>query len=123
MSEVELQNQTAELMRRFNDAFRFHAPDALEPLVAGDCVLENSQPAPNESRHVGRAACLAVWQALAGARDTQFTLEEVFVAGERALTRWRYRFGADEAQSVRGLNWMRAREGRIVEAMGYVKGA
>jgi len=116
-------NETAELMRRFNDAFRFHDPAALPELVAEDCVIENTQPAPNGSRHVGREACLAVWQGLAGATDTQFELEEVFVVDDRAIIRWRYRFGATEASSIRGVNLMRVRAGRIVEAMGYVKGA
>lgn len=123
MTEIETQNATAELMRRFNDAFRFHDPAALEPLVADDCVIENTQPAPSGSRHVGREACLAVWRTLAGARETQFSLEEVFVAGERALIRWHFRFGPGDSDFVRGVNWMRARNGQIVEAMGYVKGA
>lgn len=116
-------NETAELMRRFNDAFRFHDPAALAGLVAEDCVIENTQPAPNGSRHVGREACLAVWQGLAAATDTQFELEEVFVVDDRAIIRWRYRFGPGEAGSIRGVNLMRVRAGRIVEAMGYVKGA
>jgi ketosteroid isomerase-like protein len=116
-------NETAELMRRFNDAFRFHDPKSLDELVADDCTIENTNPAPNGSRHVGRAACLAVWHGLAAATDTQFELEEVFVAGDRAVIRWRYRFGKTENESVRGLNWMRVRDGKIVSAMGYVKGA
>lgn len=123
MSALELQNQTSEVMRRFNDAFRFHDPAALSALVAADCVLENTQPAPHGSRHVGRDACVAVWQGLAGAADTQFTLEDVFVAGERAVIRWRYRFGSSDGESIRGVNLMRVRAGQIVEAMGYVKGA
>jgi hypothetical protein len=49
-------NETAELMRRFNDAFRFHDPKALEPLVADDCTIENTTPAPNGERRVGRPA-------------------------------------------------------------------
>jgi len=85
-------------------------------------VLENTQPAPSGSRHVGRDACLAVWQALAGATGSQFSLEEVFVAGERALIRWHFRFGPTESDFVRGVNWMRTRDGQIVEAMGHVKG-
>jgi ketosteroid isomerase-like protein len=115
-------NETAELMRRFNDAFRFHDPGALVALVAEDCVIENTQPAPHGSRHVGRAACLAVWQGLASAAGTRFELEEVLIAGERAVIRWRYRWGDGESHWNRGVNLMRARDGRIVEAMGYVKG-
>jgi ketosteroid isomerase-like protein len=116
-------NDTAEVIRRFNDAFRFHDPKALEPLVADDCTIENTTPAPEGRREEGKAACLAMWQGLATAPGTQFELEEVFVAGPRAVIRWRYRFGPGPADSVRGLNWMRVRGGQIVEAMGYVKGA
>ena len=116
-------NDTAEVIRRFNDAFRFHDPKALEPLVADGCRIENTTPAPEGRRELGKAACLAVWQGLATAPGTQFELEEVFVAGERAVIRWRYRFGEGPAGSIRGLNWMRVRSGQIVEAMGYVKGS
>lgn len=116
-------NDTAEVIRRFNDAFRFHDPKALEPLVADHCTIENTTPAPEGKREVGKTACLAVWQGLASAAGTQFELEEVFVAGERAVIRWRYRFGEGPADSIRGLNWMRVRAGQIVEAMGYVKGS
>jgi ketosteroid isomerase-like protein len=112
---------TSELMRRFNQAFQRHDPDALTELVAEDCVIENTGPAPNGSRHVGRRACLAVWQGLAGESGTHFEPEEVFVAGDRAIVRWRYFFGAGESNSVRGVNLMRVRDGQIIEAMGYVK--
>ena len=112
---------TSELMRRFNQAFQRHDPDALTELVAEDCVIENTGPAPNGSRHVGRRACLAVWQGLAGESGTHFEPEEVLVAGDRAIIRWRYFFGAGESNSLRGVNLMRVREGQIIEAMGYVK--
>jgi ketosteroid isomerase-like protein len=114
--------ETAEVIQRFNDAFQLHDPALLPALVAQDCVIENTQPAPNGSRHVGREACLAVWQGLAAARETHFDLEEVFVADERAIIRWRYCWGEGESNSVRGVNLMRVRDGYIVEAKGYVKG-
>jgi hypothetical protein len=59
--------------------------------------------------------------ALAEDRTIQFEPEEVAVAGERATIRWRYRFGAGHADSVRGVNLMRVRDGLIVEALGYSK--
>ncbi len=117
-----LNRETAEVIQRFNDAFQHHDPALLLMLVAQDCVIENTQPAPNGSRHVGREACLTVWQGLAAARETRFDLEEVFVAGERAVIRWRYWGGEGESNSVRGVNLMCVRDGSIVEAMGYVKG-
>ena len=113
---------TADIMRCFNDAFLRHDPAALSPLIAEDCVVENTTPAPNGARQVGRDACLALWQGLASETGSRFDLEEVVVAGDRATIRWRYRWGEAEGDSVRGVNLMRVRDGLIVEAMGYVKG-
>jgi ketosteroid isomerase-like protein len=117
-----LDAQTTEIMRRFNDAFQRHDPSGLAALIAPDCVLENSQPAPNGSRHVGRDACVELWSGIATAPGTRFDLEDVIVAGERATILWRFRWGDSEAESVRGVNLMRVRDGLIVEGKGYVKG-
>ena len=43
------------------------------------------------------------------------------MSGDRATIRWRYRFGAGDENSVRGVNLMEVRDGKIVEALGYVK--
>jgi ketosteroid isomerase-like protein len=114
---------TAEVIRRFNEAFQQHDPSALRELIAPDCVIENSNPAPNGSRHVGREACFELWSRIATAAGTRFDLEEVVVTGDRATIRWRLYWGEDESRSVRGVNLMRVQNGQIVEALGYVKGA
>ncbi len=114
--------QTSEVIRRFNDVFQKHDPSALATLIAEDCVVENTTPAPNGARHVGREACVALWTGIATAPGTHFELEDVFAAGERAIIRWRFCRGEGEANSVRGVNLMRVRQGLIVEGMGYVKG-
>jgi ketosteroid isomerase-like protein len=116
-------NTTSEVIRRFNDVFQRHDPAALAELVAEDCVIENTQPAPNGSRHVGHDACVALWRGIATTPGTHFDLEDVFVTADRAIIRWRFRWGEGESNSVRGVNLMRVSEGRIVEALGYVKGA
>ncbi len=113
---------TDEVMRRFNDVFQLHDPSALNELVAEDCVIENTQPAPNGSRHLGRDACVALWTGIAIAPGTHFELENVIVTGERAIILWRFCWGDGDANSVRGVNLMRVRDGLIVEAKGYVKG-
>lgn len=113
---------TAEVIDRFNDCFQRHDPAPLAELVDDDCVLENSQPAPDGSRHVGREACVALWSSIATTPGTRFDLEDVTVAGELAIIRWRFRWGETDASSVRGVNVMLVRDGRIVEARGYVKG-
>ncbi len=114
---------TAAVIDRFNHAFVHHEPDALEDLVAEDCVMETIQPAPDGDRHEGREACLAFWRELAADRTTQFQPEDIAIAGDRATIRWRYRFGDGPTDSVRGVNLMRVEEGRIVEALGYSKTA
>src|SRR6476469_6889376 len=109
--------QTAEIMARFNDAFLKHDPSLLEGLIGEDCVIENTTPAPDGARHVGGNARLKLWQGIATAPGTRFDLEEVVTMGERGIIRWRLHFG--EGQSVRGVNLMRVRDGKIVEALGY----
>ena len=114
---------TTEVIRRFNEAFQLHDATALNELIAEDCIIENSNPAPNGSRHVGRAACFELWSRIATNTGIRFDLEDVSITGDRATIRWRLRWGEDESQSVRGVNLMRVRSGHIVEAFGYVKGA
>ncbi|RWM24299.1 nuclear transport factor 2 family protein [Mesorhizobium sp.] len=113
-------DETAEIMRRYNDVFQRHDPSALTELVAEGCVIENTTPAPDGARRTGKAACVELWSAIATAPGTRFDLEETFVAGDRATIRWR--FWMSDGNSLRGVNLMRVADGRIVEAMGYVKG-
>ncbi|MDR7034808.1 nuclear transport factor 2 family protein [Mesorhizobium sp. BE184] len=111
--------ETSEIMRRFNQAFLEHNPAILEDLVAPDCVMESIQPAPNGTRYEGYDVCLAFWQALAADSVSYFEVEDTVAMDDRAIIRWRFNFG--DGGSVRGVNLMRVRDGRIVEALGYSK--
>jgi ketosteroid isomerase-like protein len=117
-----LDSETAEVIRRFNDVFQRHDPSALVEIVAADCVIENTAPAPDGARYVGREACVSLWTSIATAPGTRFELEDVAVAGDRATIRWRLFWGDHGESSVRGVNLMRVRGGQITEARGYVKG-
>src|SRR5262245_42111718 len=108
-------------MRRFNDAFLRHEADGLTEIVADDCVMESVQPAPDSTRVEGKEACLAFWQALVTDPKTWFEPEDVVVMGDRATIRWRYHYGQRPEDSVRGVNLMQVRDGKIVEALGYAK--
>ncbi len=112
-------NETAEIMDRFNQAFLEHDPAILEELIASDCVMESIQPAPNGTRYEGYDACLAFWQAIATDSVAYFDVEDTIAMGDHAIIRWRFNFG--DGGSVRGVNLMRVRNGRIVEALGYAK--
>ena len=111
--------ETSEIMRQFNKAFLEHEPAILKDLIAQDCIMESIQPAPDGTRYEGYEACLAFWQALAADGITFFEVEDTVAMGDRAVIRWRFNFG--DGGSVRGVNLMRVRDGRIVEALGYSK--
>jgi hypothetical protein len=115
--------QTEAILQRFNHVFLTHNPAALRELVADDCVIENTQPAPDGSRHEGKDACVALWTQIATTPGIRFEPESILARGDRGEIRWRLVWGPDHASSVRGVNLMRVRNGRIVEAQGYVKGA
>jgi ketosteroid isomerase-like protein len=113
---------TEKVLHRFNEVFRLHDPSLLDDLIAENCVLENSGPAPDGSRHVGYHACRDFWGAIASTASADFEPEEVWAAGERGIIRWRLRYGPGPSDTVRGVNLMRVVDGKIVEGMGYVKG-
>jgi len=113
---------TREIMERFNNAFGNHRPQELDDLIGEGCVLENTAPAPDGARYEGRDACLAFWKGLASSASHNFKVEEISAMGDRAILRWQLRWSEHEADRVRGVNIMRVRDGKIVEAMGYVKG-
>jgi ketosteroid isomerase-like protein len=113
--------QTLQIIQRFNQAFVQHDGSLLDGLIAEDCVMESVEPAPDGTRYVGRDACLAFWQSLANDRNGAFADEDILAIGDHAIIRWRYHFGPELSRSVRGVNVMRVRDGRIVEALGYVK--
>ncbi|MFC8732784.1 nuclear transport factor 2 family protein [Luteimicrobium sp. NPDC057192] len=70
---------------------------------------------------MGGAACLARWSALAADRALTFTPEGSEVLGDLVVQPWLLVWGAGAQDRVRGVNLIRVRDGRIVEARGYVK--
>jgi ketosteroid isomerase-like protein len=108
---------TSTIIDRFNAAFLERAPDKLVGLIADDCVMEGTGPAPDGDRWSGYDECLAGWQGLAADPAIQFAVEHVDVDGDRAVIRWRI----TGAENYRGVNLMRVRDGKIVEALGYGK--
>lgn len=108
---------TEAVIDQFNAAFRDRAPEKLIDIIADDCVMEGTGPAPNGNAWTGYDECLAGWQALATDETIRFETEHVDVHGEQAVIRWR----VTGAENYRGVNLMRLRDGKIVEALGYGK--
>ena len=112
---------TAHVMAAFIAAFQHKDPSGIAELVAPDCVMEAMQPAPEGQRVEGYAANVAFWQAMVADPGGSFEVEDLEIHGERAINRWRYRFGDSSGQSVRGVTLVRVRNGKITEALGYAK--
>lgn len=112
---------TREVLDLYNDAFRLHDPAFLDDLIADECVIEDSGPAPDGLRREGREACPARWSELAADRAVTFTPEAADSLGNLAVQPWGLQWGEGDQDRVRGVNLIRIRDGRIVEARGYVK--
>lgn len=113
--------RTLKVIEQFNRAFGEHDPSLLKDLLAPDCVLENTSPAPEGSRHQGYDECLAFWSQIAADRNATFVPEDIWTAGDRAVCRWKLTYGPGPKDFVRGVNITRLSEGKIVESFGYVK--
>ena len=111
------QQRTTQILQRFNQAFLSHDPTLLEELLGEGCVLE----AADGSRYVGHDACLEFWSKMAADERVKYEPEDIWIAGERGVIRWRW--GTSEEDSVRGVHLMRLHTGRILECLSYVKGA
>lgn len=113
---------TRETVERFNRAFEAHRPEDLDDLIGEGCILENTTPAPDGARYEGREACLDFWKSIASSTHLVFEAEEIWASGDRGIIRWQLRWGEHETDRTRGVNIMRVRDGKILEARGYVKG-
>lgn len=112
---------TAEVIEQFDHAFQKPDPSGLESIIADDCVLENTGPAPDGAVYEGKDACVSFWTSIAANKDMHFDTESIDILGDRGIIKWRLTWGAGKNDSVRGVNIMRVRAGKIIEALGYVK--
>jgi ketosteroid isomerase-like protein len=112
---------TTEVIRRFEDAFQSHDPSDLLAVIADNCRLENTGPAPDGAIYQGQKQCVDFWSSIASNPGMRFDEEKIDILGDRAIITWRLTWGQGKSQSVRGVNIMRVYDGKIVEALGYVK--
>ncbi|MCC7118149.1 MAG: nuclear transport factor 2 family protein [Anaerolineales bacterium] len=117
MSEIE---SAVRIVLEFNDAFNRHDVEAMMRLTSADTVFENTSPAPDGTRYVGREAVTQFWREFfREAPNAQIEIEEIFGLGERCVMRWKYGWGTGH---VRGVDIFKLKDGRIVEKLSYVKG-
>src|SRR5438128_1767353 len=115
---------TRAVIERFHAAANRRDIDAMVACMTDDCVFENTSPAPDGERFVGSAAIRRFLDTMQAMPRIEFETEEMFAADERAVVRWLYRWTneAGESGHVRGVEVYRVRDGKICEALAYVKG-
>ena len=111
---------TEDTVNAFNEAFGRHDVDGVMALMTDDCIFENTLPPPDGERFVGQAAVRRFWERFfADTPKAAFEAEEMVVAGDRAVVRWRFDWGDGH---VRGIDLIRVSDGKVSEKLSYVKG-
>jgi hypothetical protein len=114
-----------ELLNRFNEAFNRHDVDAMMAAMTGDCVFENTWPAPDGTRYEGQEAVGQFWREFfRSSLRAHIELEETLLGAGWAVQRWAYSWvdEQDAVGHVRGVDIFRFRGGLIAEKLSYVKG-
>jgi ketosteroid isomerase-like protein len=108
----------------FCEAFDRRDVDAVMALMTDDCVFESTMPPPDGERLVGQAAVRGYWEQFFGTTEAPpFVNEEMFAAGDRVVSRWRFAWGSGAGGGhVRGIDLYRVRGGKVAEKLAYVKG-
>jgi ketosteroid isomerase-like protein len=117
--------ETTDVINRFNEVFNAHDVDGIMALMTNDVVFENTSPAPDGERYEGAEAVRAFWERLFRASPkAHFETEDMFVADDRCLTRWRYTFVSRDGTEghIRGVDIFTVRDGKVSEKLSYVKG-
>ena len=108
-----------EIVEAFGAAWSDHDLDRTMALTTEDCVFDGTGPAPDGTRCRGREAVRKAWQPIFDDPDSNFEVEETFVADDRVVQRWRYSWADGH---VRGIDVFRVQDGRVAEKLSYVKG-
>ena len=108
-----------EVVGAFGTAWAAHDLSAAMAMISDDCVFEATGPAPDGTRCIGADAIRAVWKPILDDPGSRFEEEEIFLAGDRVVQRWRYHF---DGGHVRGVDLFRVRDGKVAEKLSYVKG-
>lgn len=109
----------------FNEAFNRHDVDGMMQLMSGNCVFENTAPAPDGTVYKGKEAVTQFWQDFfRDSPQAHIEIEEIFGLGLRCIMRWRYEWGdaARGKRHVRGVDVFQVKDGLIQEKLSYVKG-
>jgi ketosteroid isomerase-like protein len=124
MIDISQEQQASDVIERFNEAWNDHNLDSAIAFLSDGCVFENTSPGPDGERFVGKDAIREAWQPVFDTPGMYFEVEEAIACGDRLFSRWRYHWtnGDGQQMSIRGADFFRVFDGKIVEKLSYVKG-
>lgn len=116
-------DEVRSALERYHDAMNRHDLDAVVAAFTDDGLIDCTPP-PDGERYEGAVGVRALFRQLFDSDERTFETEELIVAGDRAVVRWRHHWvdAAGRPGHVRGVDVLRVRHGRIAEKLSYVKG-
>ncbi len=122
MAKIE---SAIRVVLEFNEAFNRHDVTGMMQLMSGDCVFENTDPAPDGTVYLRKEAVTQFWQNFfRESPHANIEIEEIFGFGRRCIMRWKYRWVDESGKKghVRGVDIFQVKEDLITEKFSYVKG-
>lgn len=116
---------TSRLILDFNDAFNRHDVSGMMQLMSEDCVFENTAPAPDGTKYIGKEQVQSFWQEFfQHSPNAKIDIEDIFGLGMHCVMRWKYSWMDEKGNKghVRGVDIFKAVGGLITEKLSYVKG-
>jgi ketosteroid isomerase-like protein len=121
---LDLAAETRAAIERYRDAVNRHDIDGVVATFTDDGLIDCTPP-PDGERYEGAAGISALFRQLFESTDERtFETEELIIAGDRAVVRWRHHWvdASGRPGHVRGIDLLRVRAGKIAEKLSYVKG-
>jgi ketosteroid isomerase-like protein len=120
----DLADEVRAAIERYRDAVNRRDIDSVVAAFTDDGLIDCTPP-PDGERYEGAVGISALFRLLWESADQRtFETEELIVAGDRAVVRWRHHWvdASGRPGHVRGIDLLRVRDGKIAEKLSYVKG-
>jgi ketosteroid isomerase-like protein len=124
LAGLEPADEVRAAVERYRDAVDRRDVDAAVAAFTDDGLIDCTPP-PDGERYEGAARIRSLFQQLFDfTGERTFETEELFIAGDRAVVRWRHHWVDTSGRSghVRGIEVLRVKDGKIAEKLAYVKG-
>jgi limonene-1,2-epoxide hydrolase len=126
MSPIRMSRLEAgiHVVLEFTEACNRHDVKAMMQLISDDCIVENTDPAPDGARFLGKEAVTRFWEEFfRNSPDAHIEIEEIFSLGPRCIMRWRYDWvdAGGKKEYLRGVHLFQVKNGSIWEILSYAK--